>query len=173
MKRRSTLDFEPLVARFVEDVIAALRGATLDDLRDLLADTQPRSVASPRPAPPPPKRRRKPRAPARPPGPTARATRSRSTAMEAPDPPGHAEITDPERLLAGGPAEAAAVGPTPAHDAPVEDPGPCPAEAPPSAPEPALRATVRLREGESLAGHAAGAVVIRRARRGIEPSALM
>ncbi|HEY1697931.1 MAG TPA: hypothetical protein VGG39_37485 [Polyangiaceae bacterium] len=173
--RRGRLDLETLVARLVEDVLRAVRGATLDDLRELFSPGAP-------PAPSPPTRRAPartnsrsarrqpaPKGGKRVPAPVARRPRAAAAAMQAPEPPVQAEITDPERLLAGEPAEVPDSAPTAPHDAPGESPD----VPPPDRPEPAPGGSVRLREGESLAGTAGGAIVIRRARRGIEPSALM
>ena len=41
------LDLQPLVDRFVEDVLRAVRGASLDELRELLAPGTPARVRRP------------------------------------------------------------------------------------------------------------------------------
>jgi len=162
------LNLQPLVARFVDDVLRALRGASLDDLRDLLAPERDAPLRPPqrrvsvvrreptrRSARPRPAKRKAATAPSS--EPTAPVV---DVAEPAPEPPVVAEITDPEGLLAGAPTLERA--PTPAHGAPQAAAEP---EPPPSAARPTVSPTAALREGESLARAAGVGLVIRRAKR--------
>jgi hypothetical protein len=154
------LDLQPHVDRFVEDVLRAVRGASLDELRELLAPSTPARVRRPPAAVPraaPARRQARPQRPVR-----AAATSARRKAAPepaVPDPPAFAEITDPERLLA---ATVAPRGATAPHEAP---PAGLEGEPPPSAERPTGGATARLRAGESLARATGAGVVIRRAKR--------
>jgi hypothetical protein len=94
------LDLQPLVDRFVEDVLRAVRGASLDELRELLA-----------------------------PGTLARVRRSPAAVPRA-EPPAFAEITDPERLLAATVAPRGATAPLEAPPADLEGEPPPSAERP-------------------------------------------
>jgi hypothetical protein len=154
------LDLQPLIDRFVEDVFRAVRGASLDELRELLAQGTPTRarrppVAVPRAAPA--RRQARPKRPVR--AAPASAPRKAAPAALAPEPPAFAEITDPERLLAATVAPRGATAPL---EAPPTDPE---GEPPPSAERPTGGATARLRAGESLARATGAGVVIRRAKR--------
>jgi hypothetical protein len=164
------LNLEPLIARLVDDVLRAIRTATLAELRAVLASSEldlerkPRLAAPSRVAPPPevkrvPASRRKP-----PPAPAALAA-----PRSHPEPEPHSEITDPERLLAppSAPPPSERVETAP-QDEPVVA---APEEAPPESPAPAAvvhavgHAPARLRVGESLANTTGTGVVIRRAKK--------
>lgn len=153
-------DLQPLINRLVDDVLRLLRGASEAELRELMESAD---------AGPPPRRRAarrsKPKAtpkqavlPARRrPG---RRTRTVAVPTPAPEEPLHAEITDPERLLA-----AAAPAAIPAHpdvaSVAAEEPS-----SPPNGERRAVDAGIVLRSGESLARASAhGGVVIRRSKR--------
>jgi hypothetical protein len=156
------LDLQPLVDRFVEDVLRAVRGASLDELREALAQGAPARVGRPPAAVPraaPARRQARPKRPVR--AAATSATRKAAPAALAPDPepPGFAEITDPERLLAATVAPRGATAPLEAPPADLEG------EPPPSAERPTGGATARLRAGESLARATGAGVVIRRAKR--------
>jgi hypothetical protein len=163
------LKFNVIIDRFVDDVLRAIRGATLEDLRELFVrseGSQPvarpggrRAMRSKRankgaPAAPParPGAKRTARAPRRP------ASAPAAPPEAAPEPPIVAEITDPEVLLGSQELPAAEAAPT---SAPVADAG----DPPPSAERPAVGPTVALREGERLARADGAAIVIRRAKR--------
>ncbi len=159
------LDLQPLVDRFVEDVLRAVRGASLDELRELLAPGTPARVRRPPAAVPraaPARRQARPKRPV-----SAAATSALRKAAPAalapepavPEPPAFAEITDPERLLAATVAPRGATAPLEAPPADLEG------EPPPSAERPTGGATARLRAGESLARATGAGVVIRRAKR--------
>jgi hypothetical protein len=154
------LDLQPLVDRFVEDVLRAVRAASLDELRELLGPAMPARVRRPPAAVPraaPARRHARPKRPVR----VAAASTPRNTAPAAlaPEPPAFAEITDPERLLAATVAPRGATAPLEAPPADLEG------EPPPSAERPTSGATARLRAGESLARATGAGVVIRRAKR--------
>ena len=158
------LDLQPLVDRFVEDVLRAVRGASLDELRELLDPGTPARARRPPAAVPraaPARRQARPQPPVR-----AAATsspRKAAPAALAPEPaaepPAFAEITDPERLLAATVAPRGATAPLEAPPTDLEG------EPPPSAERPTGGATARLRAGESLARATGAGVVIRRAKR--------
>lgn len=171
---RRMLRLQPLIDRFVDDVLRAVRNASVDDLRDL---TTARAESAP--AARPTARRAKPRKPtegsrsAPPPPPRELARTHVGTGLlkqtpvppleprrANPDPSGLAEITDSERLLVAQP---------PHPPEPAASPRPqaaAPRQPPPSAEGPVHRPAVALREGETLVRADAGAVVIRRAKRG-------
>jgi hypothetical protein len=158
------LDLQPLVDRLVEDVLRAVRGASLDELRELLAPAAPARMRRPSAAVPraaPARRQARPKRPVR--AAAASAPRKAAPAALAPEPavepPAFAEITDPERLLA---ATVAPRGVTAPQEAPPTD---LEVEPPPSAERPTGGATARLRAGESLARATGAGVVIRRAKR--------
>jgi hypothetical protein len=183
------LDLQPLIARFVDDVLRTIRTASLDELRALLGEAATRAPALDKPRDPPrgitreparaarsaPSRGRR-RAQARPrPLPVAppsagpgslggeewpRATRTGPA--EAPEPPAPAEITDPEALLAAASAWQP-VAPSPPPTLRAVD-GDVELAAPPSG-ERSARGVARLRAGETLAREAGTGVVIRRAKR--------
>ncbi len=133
------LDLQPLVARFVEDVLSAIRSASLDELRELLTPgDEPEPVARPH------ARRAKPSKPA-----------VKKVPVE--EPAMVAEITDPELLLgAVGRGEQA-----PSAVPPPDDVG----EPPRSTERLTVNRTAALREGETLARSDGAATVIRRAKR--------
>jgi hypothetical protein len=163
------LNLEPLIARFVDDVLRAVRRTNLNELRDLL-------VTAPAAAPGAPRRRAaapgkapaglrtaKPMAPA--PAGDALALKPRPARTETPadhvptsEPLEIAEITDPERLLADAAPSGALAPYLAAEGEPEEEP-------PPSTERLAARPTVALREGESLARDAGAGIVIRRRKR--------
>jgi hypothetical protein len=158
--------FEPLIARFVEDVLRAVRTASLDELRDLLA---PETT----PAPSAPRRAERAMKTAR--APVARPQRTRAARLPAvrakvPAPqseapveveelPEIAEITDPERLLAAELEASSAHAPPPAPSAAEQG------EPPPSSERLHVGRAATLRDGESLARADGAAVVIRRAKK--------
>jgi hypothetical protein len=167
------LNLEPLIARFVDDVLRAIRAASLEELREACAPRgatpvapsrrasaprKTRSKATVRPRPRPTPGRREPLRNSHP----ARTERAESIGggpLPAPEPALGAEITDPDRLLAAAlPPEDAPTSPTGAPEEPEEEP-------PPSTERPAPSAPVALREGETLARADGAAVVIRRAKR--------
>lgn len=96
------LRFEPLIASFIDSVLRALRDATLDELRELLAEgDRPARPGRPRKSPRAKRgsgRQAVPRA-TRPTAP-ARARPAAKPGPRSNDPPVVDEITDPERLLA-------------------------------------------------------------------------
>ncbi|MGH7295306.1 MAG: hypothetical protein ACRELB_10245, partial [Polyangiaceae bacterium] len=148
------LDFEPLVARLVEDVLCAIGRATLSELAELRGPptrgepakfgrkgggrpSKPRREAgrAARPSPtPPPKKRAAPK----------RRRAAEPLAVLA-EPPGPAIITDPERLLAAAPTSPTAGPPsasgpdTRAHAPPLDEPSP---QSPPPVEPPPRAATV-------------------------------
>lgn len=170
---RRMLWLQPLIDRFVDDVLRAIRNATLEDLRNLTS-ARAESAPAARPA----ARKAKPRNRAgsrsatlpsrRQPAPTHVGTGVLEQApvlpqeprRPAPDPSGFAEITDPERLLAAQPPH------PPETAAPPRPQAAAAGQPPPRAERPAHRPAVPLREGETLVRADAGAVVIRRAKRG-------
>jgi hypothetical protein len=166
------LKLQPLIDRFVDDVLRAVRGASLDDLRDLLGDAAPKRVArsaarreKPRERPvndlpvAAPKRRRTANPAERRLSTTARLPAASPHPAPA-DAPVVEEITDPERLL-GAPE----MPPLPAESAPVSAQGADAGEPPPSSERLAVGPKAALREGESLVRADGAAVVIRRAKR--------
>jgi hypothetical protein len=154
------LDLQPLIARLVDDILRLIRGASIATLRDFSESTEadpsalrqhaqrPKPRAAPKPAARPKRRR------------TVRQRPTRTA--RAPEPALHAEITDPERLLA------AAARSAPTMDSAREPAAPMAGEEvfPPSRERLAAVASVALRSGESVA-HASerGGVVIRRRKR--------
>ena len=160
------LNLQPLVNRFVEDVLRAVRGASLDELREAPGPGYARAgAASPGGCP----ARRAGPSPGAPPAPRARGgnvcplgrQRPRRSRRSWPCPtrPRSQEITDPERLLAATVAPRGAAAPLEAPPADLEG------APPPSAERPTGGATARLRAGESLARATGAGVVIRRAKR--------
>lgn len=157
------LDLQPLIARFVDDVFRALRGASLDELRSLLRAGEASEPA--RSARPPRKAHGErvngattAQATARPRGRAAARPRAVAAQVESPEPPAVAEITDPEALLAAAFA-------TPLVSVSVEAPA-APRETEPPASGERANGSARLRDGESFARSAGAGVVIRRAKRG-------
>jgi hypothetical protein len=158
------VNLEPLIVRLIEDVLRAIRGATLEELRDLMAA----STASPRNSSavagvPVSSRRVKPRVPRRTVGDAQlRKVSNRADAAAGGtirDVPAGADITDPERLLATTPLPRAQRGSVPgALTSPEQEP-------PSSTVRPVLGSVVSLRPGESLASASGAGVVIRRARK--------
>jgi hypothetical protein len=168
------LNLQPLIARLVDDVFRAVRAASVEELRDLLA---PRTATAPARA------RRKPAPKRTRPAPPARPTRQPAAPKAAagepatlPEPPVLAEITDPERLLSW---TAVANGVTALQELATSAPPSVILEVPLVAPvasaEPddhpptsSLRPTVgalpALREGESVVRAAGAGLVIRRRR---------
>jgi hypothetical protein len=155
------IDLQPFVARFIDDVLRAIRKAPLEELREVLANGQ---------ADPPAKR---PRLPAsKPEGPAQRAARptprksvrqprAMAAPLEAmPELESAADITDPERLLAAAVAEPnGAVSAQEAFEGAEEE------EPPASTARPTAGAAVVLRAGESLVRAAGVGLVIRRQKR--------
>jgi len=165
---RRMLDLQPLIARFVDDVLLALRGATFEELRELLsANATSEGVPSPRPRKPRPTRQG--RGAARRAAPRPAPARARvapsplrfEQATEPTEPPALAEITDPEGLLAAALAPTPPVAAHPPHIAPATPEG----GQLPRGIRLALSAVGALREGESLARVAGAGLVIRRAKR--------
>jgi hypothetical protein len=161
------LDLEPLIARLVEDILGAIRRASVDELREL------RDLPHARPTPVAPTNNHAGRRTRPPRGSRARAERTSGlTQRSSAEPSPLTEITDPEQLLGtsvqdeSSPPEEAA----PPPEAPPEEPVSAPAveeAAPPARSErPADEQPVRLREGERLARSAGEGFVIRRAKRG-------
>ena len=153
------LDLEPLIADFVDDLLATLRQATVDELHELLGNGTPpahaRSVAKPRRA-----TRARPavQTRTRSPSTTKRRRASKASAPRA-DRSVVAEITDPEWLLA-------VAVPSPPPLPLVRAPATMEEEPRPSGDRPATAAHGSLREGERLARPSGAAgVVIRRAKR--------
>jgi hypothetical protein len=169
------LNLEPLIARLVDDVLRAIRSATLAELHTVLESSEqdlqrkPRAPDPLRTVRPPAKRVPAPRVTR--PAAAAVVTESRSH----PEPEPHSEITDPERLLAhpkpppappGEEVDTSLAGGEQSES--VE-----PEEEPPSTPAPvaaaithtAGNAPARLRVGESLANTTGTGVVIRRAKK--------
>jgi hypothetical protein len=152
------LDLRPLIARLVDDLLRVIRGASVEELGELLAPVED----------PPRRRRRVRRSKPRPAAKPAARPKRRPAAPQvgaapapAPEPPTHAEITDPERLLAAAAVEALTRASVRPHVAPVaaEEPSP------PSGQRPAAGANIALRQGESVARVSEhGGVVIRRKR---------
>jgi len=152
---------EPLIARFVDDVLRLVKEATADGLRTLLSEetgrprTRPsdgETVASSRQSGGLPPRARRPLR-----GMARRSTIAGMTADLAPSAPG-ADITDPQRLLAitaPGPLDVAEAETAP--DSPSDGPVSTVREAGGVSP-------VRLRANETLARVSSAGVVIRRAR---------
>jgi hypothetical protein len=158
------LDLQPLIDRFVEGVLRALRGASLDELRELLAPGTPARVPRPPAAVPraaPARRQARPQRPVRAAATSAprRAARAALASELAAEPFAFAEITDPERLLAATVAPRGTTAPLEAPSADLEG------EPPASAERPTGGATARLRAGESLARATGAGVVIRRAKK--------
>jgi hypothetical protein len=143
---------EPIVARFVDQIVALLRTATLEELAELFAygDRAPAvPEAAPRGAPP---RRRRQQAHRRP------APASRETSPLEPPPQ---EVTDPSALLAAVAAsEARGLGAVRLE--PPREPSDSQSAPPPPAPAPPARPV--LREGEAVVRTTGAGVVLRRRR---------
>jgi len=165
------LNLEPLIVRLVDDVLRAIRGATLAELRAVLASSEHELQRKSRALGPWVARTPAKRAPSSRVMPLSAFIETRSH----PEPEPHSEITDPERLLA--PPTPLPPPPTERFEAPsvpsasrepVE-----PDEPPPTPPAPvaaavaysAGNAPTRLRMGESLANTTGIGVVIRRAKK--------
>lgn len=160
MKRDRMLNLQPLVARFVDEVLRAIGSASLEDLREL----SPALVRSERDKSPP---RAVPRAPRRSARPTAKpklepprreppATAVHEARNPEPELPG--DITDPTALLVLG-MDSRAEPQRSRHDsALLEHPAKKPAARtpPPKA---------NLRAGETVARAGASGLIIRRAKR--------
>ena len=158
---------EPLIARLIEDVLLAIRGATFAELRELVAPSDRASTGeSPAPlrAPVPGRRVRR-----RLPGRFVADSQSRDVSDRADpgsvvatrDAPTSGDITDPESLLATPPPKPQQV------PAPDEGGVPArPAEAPPPSSVRLVReSVVSLRPGESMASASGAGIVIRRAKK--------
>jgi hypothetical protein len=139
---------EPLIAQLVDDVLDAIRNASIDQLAEV------RGEPLERPARPPPQRTREaPRA-------RLRAPRKAREASEAPrdrprEPAAPTDITDPDWLLARSRREAP---PSPPAAGSLLDDGPIDAGVP-------ARTTIvvpKLGPGESVARATAAGLVIRR-----------
>jgi hypothetical protein len=151
------LDLQPLIARLVDDLLRLIRGASVEELNELYGA----------PLEDPPRRQRRARqsgprsAPKRPAAPARKKAPRRTevvASVPAPEPALHAEITDPERLLAVATPPAPTKVSAGPH-APAEEPSP------PSGERRAVGASVALRRGESVARASEhGGVVIRRKR---------
>jgi hypothetical protein len=165
------LNLEPLIARFVDDVLRAIRAASLNELRGARGPERVMVAGQSRRAPAPRKARRavpKRRLPEQ-----ARVLRESanvrararvqrpapSIPASEPESPEVAEITDPEGLLASSPLRnSAPVSPAGPSAGPVSEP-------PPSAQRLVDEPGVALRQGETLVRADGAAVVIRRAKR--------
>jgi hypothetical protein len=154
------LNIQPLITRLVDDILRAVRTATIEELR---ASLSAGAADAPTPA------RGKAVAPHRTPRPRralgARpqhqpdAHESAAERLDRPEPPAAGEITDPERLLSAVTAVNAAVAP---NEPALPDPQ---GEPPASAARPTERPQTALRAGESLARASGAGLVIRRAKR--------
>ncbi len=154
------LDLRPLVARLVDDLLLLIRRVRIEELHELRGNGA---------ADPPPRRRRARRRRPQPPAKPAKRPKRRrvqprphvaTRPMRAPEPPPHAEITDPERLLAA----AAAQAPEESRPRPAAPSAPEPS--PPSGERRGAGNHVALRRGESVARASdRGGVVIRRSKR--------
>ena len=161
------LNLEALIARLVEDVIRAIRSATLEELRDLnTASTtaSPRkSSTTPRfPGSSPQAKRHLPRRAVVDPHPGNASDRTTTSADGAiRGLPSGDDITDPERLLATTPStwpvQTSVSGEGGVPTGPEEEP-------PSGTTQPVVDAVVRLRPGERLASVSGASVVIRRAK---------
>jgi len=168
------LNLEPLIARFVDDVLGAIRRASPEELRRALeleppVRTAPRrklQAAAPRQPVKAPAGRARPR-----PRPAALPARAVSlpapevtpaATTREPDAPAVGEITDPGALLDAAVAEYGA--PRAYEWLLTTEETPQPESA--STPSPRRQSEVALRAGESLARSSGNGVVIRRAKRG-------
>ena len=155
------LHLETLLEHLVDDLLRALRSASLDELSELLAGDTPaeRGGLAPRPKGVRRVRRkpiRKPPPDTLTPGRARRQPAKKPAKKPGPHAPHLADITDPERLLAG-PAKG------------IEEPDTqgthsAERESPPSVVRPAGDTRPRLQIGESLARSHGSGVVIRRAK---------
>jgi hypothetical protein len=157
------LNLQPLVARFVDDILSAIRSASLDDLRDLspaLLKSETRKAkpeAPPRTAPRPTGRTAAPR-------PTLARPRSRPIIDREPSPSAEPEspgdITDPATLLVMGMDHSRREPPRSRPEvAPVEH------AAKRAMPRATAPANANLRAGETVARAGASGLIIRRAKR--------
>jgi hypothetical protein len=151
------LNLQPIIARFVDNVLEALRGASLEEVREALAPEPPPIRFRPVITSPAPTRRgrvskRQPTLQLAPGGPVA-------ASAPAHDAPTLHEITDPAALLEAAVAE---YGAPKAYEwlLTTDEAGP-----PESRVQPARIAEPTLREGESLARTSGAGVVIRRAKK--------
>lgn len=154
------LNLQPLIARLVEDVLRAIRGATLAELRVLASPAaKPPARKASRASAPPQRRRRQPTVPS---GARGGAKRSTPAPTTAPPEPagGGADITDPEQLL----ATTWQPQPALAESRSIESLEPV-AEPPSSTVRPAVGSVVKLRDGETLARASGAGVIIRRSKR--------
>jgi hypothetical protein len=161
------LNLDRLTARLVEEILRAIRSATLEELRDLTAPskrTSSKSAAARRvPVPSRPVKRRLP-------GRVDTRLRSRIISEGAdalpgrtiPEPTAEADITDPERLLARAPLSGARRASVPGESG---APAHREEEPPSSTVRPVVRLAVPLRPGERLASMPGASVVIRRSKR--------
>jgi hypothetical protein len=155
------LNLEPLIARFVDDVLQTIRAASLEELREACAPAAlSRGASAQRKGAPKGRQSRRVPVPLRKEAELAeRVPTPAPHAAPEPEPLAVAEITDPVRLLAAAPVhEDAPTSPTGVPEDVEEEP-------PPSTERPAPEATVALREGESLVRAGGAGVVIRRAKR--------
>jgi hypothetical protein len=147
------LNLKPLVARLVEDVLQAIRQATLAELHELTAASNrasPRKPSAARRVPIPSGQVKRPSR-----GRVAAELRSGDVSNPADgasvgairEPTTGADITDPERLLAASS--------TPGQVASEEQP-------PPLSVRPKVSSVVTLRPGERLASASGAGIVIRR-----------
>jgi hypothetical protein len=162
------LNLDPLIARLVEEILRAIRSATLEELRDLTAPSKRTSTSKSSAARRVPVRSR--RVKRRLPGRVDTKLRSRSISDRAdalpertiPEPTAEADITDPERLLAMAPLprarRASVPGESGARANREEEP-------PPSNVRPVVRLAVSLRPGERLANIPGAGIVIRRSKK--------
>ena len=161
------LNLEPLVTRLVEDVLRAVRGTTLAELRGLTAPSNrasTRKSSAARHAGP--SRRVKRRLPRK----IATDSQSRSVSDRADAVsvgaivrlPTGANITDPERLLETTPLIRTQQAPAPCEGGAADDPE---EEPPSSTVRPVVGSVVSLRPGESLVSASGAGIVIRRAKK--------
>jgi hypothetical protein len=171
------LNLEPLIARLVNDVLHAIRGAALVELRAVLESSERELERKPRALGP--------SGVARAPAKSVPASRGRRSlaagalteSRSHPEPEPHSEITDPERLLAPAssqppPPPSERIGDAPSVEATQEEPVEA-EEEPANSPAPvaevvahsAGNAPARLRVGESLANTTGTGMVIRRAKK--------
>jgi hypothetical protein len=162
------LNLEPLITRLVEDLLRAIRGTTLGELRELTAPSNrasTRKSSAARHARGPSRRvkRRLPRKIA-----TDSQSRSVSDRADAVSVgailglPTGADITDPERLLETTPLIRPPRAPDPCEGGALDDPE---EEPPSSTVRPVVGSVVSLRPGESLVSASGAGIVIRRAKK--------
>jgi hypothetical protein len=162
------LNLESLIARLVEDVLLAIRGATLAELRELVAPSDRGSTGEPpaafRVAIPGRRVRR------RRPGSIVPDSQSRDVSDRADagsvvatrERPTGGDITDPESLLAIPPPPKPQQVPAPDESGVPAGPEEAP---PPSSVRLVRESGVSLRPGETLASASGTGIVIRRAKK--------